>query len=168
MNSQTLLSNAAFYSNERVKGANIDKEDFVSIDNMLQNKCGITNSVTIPTGNLIAYQRGDTLVGNIRPYLQKIWFANKDGGCSPDVLVFKSKPSNDDKFLYYSLFRDDFFIHMMKGAKGTKMPRGDKSQIMRFEIPDFDLPTQQKIASVLSALDSKSSSTTASTPSSNA
>ncbi len=35
------------------------------------------------------------------------------------------------------------------------MPRGDKNQILDFLIPDFELPTQKKIAKVLSDLDAK-------------
>ena len=150
-----LLEECAYYSDERVKGANILTEEFVSTDSLLQNKGGITNPVSLPNGNLISYSTADILVGNIRPYLKKIWYSQREGGCSPDVLVFRAKSNINSKFLYYSLFRDDFFTHMMKGAKGTKMPRGDKKQIMRFEIPLFDLAHQQKIASVLSALDSK-------------
>lgn len=150
-----LLEECAYYSDERVKGANILTKEFVSTDSLLQNKGGITNPVSLPNGNLISYNTDDILVGNIRPYLKKIWYSNRKGGCSPDVLVFRAKSGINSKFLYYTLFRDDFFIHMMKGAKGTKMPRGDKKQIMRFEIPFFDLTNQQKIASVLSALDSK-------------
>lgn len=122
---------------------------------MLQDKNGITTTPVLPKGSLIAYSEEDILVGNIRPYLKKIWYADRKGGCSPDVLVLKAKPEIDPKFLYYSLFRDDFFRHMMKGSKGTKMPRGDKSQIMRFHIPEIDFIVQQLIADVLSSLDAK-------------
>lgn len=102
-----------------------------------------------------AYMEGDILVGNIRPYLKKIWFANIDGGCSNDVLVIRANPGYSPKFLYYALLRDEFFAHMMNGKKGTKMPRGDKKQIMRFPIPEFQYSEQVEIASVLSALDNK-------------
>ena len=34
------------------------------------------------------------LIANIRPYLRKIWFANSDGGCSADVLVFHAKENH--------------------------------------------------------------------------
>ena len=44
---------------------------------------------------------------------------------------------------------------MMVGSKGTKMPRGDKNQILFFPIPNFELRNQQKIAHILSTLDSK-------------
>ena len=156
MNSSILLSIAAIYSEDRINGSKVSSDCFVTTDSMIQNKVGVTVTPVLPKGNLIAFSKGDILVGNIRPYLKKIWYADRDGGCSPDVLVIKAKSiSIDSKFLYYSLFRDDFFNHMMKGSKGTKMPRGDKSQILRFHIPKIELSTQQKIASVLSALDSK-------------
>lgn len=155
MNKQEQLSQAAFYSEDRVSGKKISVENFVTTDSMLQNKNGVTLSNVMPQGNLVAFKIGDILVGNIRPYLKKIWYSNKNGGCSPDVLVLKAKSGYDPKFLYYALFRDDFFTHMMNGSKGTKMPRGDKSQILRFHIPKIDFLNQQKIASVLSSLDAK-------------
>lgn len=150
-----VLENCAYYSDDRINGEFIETRDYVSTDSMLQNKAGIANSENSPSGTLICYHVGDILVANIRPYLKKIWYANKSGGCSPDVLVIRSKPNIDSKFLYYSLFRDDFFNHLMKGAKGTKMPRGDKRQAMEFKIPCFDKIQQQKIALLLSILDSK-------------
>jgi type I restriction enzyme S subunit len=155
MNSQLSLNKAAFYSEDRIHASKIQMSSFVTTDSMLQNKDGIAISTILPKGNLIAFSKGDVLVGNIRPYLKKIWFADRAGGCSPDVLVFKAKPGTDPKFLYYSLFRDDFFNHMMKGSKGTKMPRGDKNQILRFHIPEFEFDDQRRIAKVLSALDAK-------------
>ncbi len=155
MSSSILLSSAAKYSDDRINGLKVSRDCFVTTDSMVQNKGGITITPVLPKGNLIAYSEGDILIGNIRPYLKKIWYANKNGGCSPDVLVIQAKSNIDSKFLYYSLFRDDFFSHMMNGSKGTKMPRGDKSQILRFQIPNIELSTQQKIAFVLSSLDSK-------------
>jgi type I restriction enzyme S subunit len=155
MNSQLILSKAAFYSEDRINGSKVSSDSFVSIDNMLQNKNGITNSTSLPKGSLIAFAEGDILVGNIRPYLRKIWYADRKGGCSPDVLVLKAKPGTDSRFLYYSLFRDDFFKHMLKGSKGTKMPRGDKNQILRFHLPEIAFDNQKRLANVLSALDAK-------------
>lgn len=151
------LSKVAKYSKKRIEAEKVSLENFVTIDNILQNKVGITTATNLPPSNnaMPAYEAGHILVGNIRPYLKKIWYANRDGGCSADVLNFEVNKDYDSKFVYYSLFRDDFFTHIMKGAKGTKMPRGDKNQILEFLIPDFDLSTQQKIAAVLSALDAK-------------
>jgi type I restriction enzyme S subunit len=155
MNKQLTLNQAAFYSEDRINGSKVSRDSFVTTDSMLQDKNGISTTPVLPKGSLIAFSEGDILVGNIRPYLKKIWQADKKGGCSPDVLVLKAKPGIDPIFLYYSLFRDDFFNHMMKGSKGTKMPRGDKNQILRFHIPEIDFADQQSIAAILSSLDKK-------------
>lgn len=149
------LSKAAYYSEDRINSDSVPLEDFVTSDNLLSNKSGIQKSVITPKGTLISYRIGDILVGNIRPYLKKIWFSDRDGGCSPDVLVIRAKAGYDPYFLYYALLRDDFFEHMMRGSKGTKMPRGDKSQIMRFHIPDFGFDYQKGVGNLLANIDSK-------------
>lgn len=145
------------YSEDRINSNNVLLKDFVTVDNLLPNKGGITIAENMPPqgGALSQYKKENILVGNIRPYLKKIWFANRDGGSTADVLVFKVKSEYYPKFVYYAMFRDDFFDHMMRGKKGTKMPRGDKNQILEFLIPDIKYTSQQKIANVLSVLDSK-------------
>jgi type I restriction enzyme S subunit len=102
-----------------------------------------------------AYQTDDVLVSNIRPYFKKIWFANRDGGCSNDVLVMRAKEGCDPGFLYYLLSDDNFFDYATATAKGTKMPRGDKGAIMHYEVPDLPMDTQIGIAGTLSVLDAR-------------
>ena len=151
------LKKVAKYSDARIPIKNVTIDNFVTTDNLLQNKLGITKATSLPPqdGNMPAYFKNNILIGNIRPYLKKIWFADKDGGNSADVLTIKVNEKHNPKFIYYALYRDDFFEHMMKGSKGTKMPRGDKNQIMDFSIPDISLESEEKIANVLSSLDSK-------------
>ena len=151
------LSKAVKFYSDRIKSDKVTIDNFVTTDNLLPNKLGITKATNLPPkgSSMPAYKKNNILIGNIRPYLKKIWFANRDGGCSADVLVLDVNKYFDAKFIYYTLFRDDFFEHMMRGSKGTKMPRGDKNQILDFHIPDFNFETQQKIATVLSCLDSK-------------
>lgn len=151
------LKDAVKYSNKRISADEITLENYVTTDNLLQNKQGKTKVESLPPngGNVTAYEEGDILISNIRPYLKKLWFANQSGGSSADVLTFKVKQGFEPKFIYYSVFRDLFFDHMMNGSKGTKMPRGDKNQILDFPIPNFPLSTQKSIAKVLSDLDAK-------------
>ena len=151
------LSDAVRYSTKKIDADEVSLHNFVSTDNLLQNKGGVTLATSLPPGNssMSAFECDEVLVSNIRPYLKKIWFSNKSGGCSADVLVFEVFKDYNPKFIYYCLFRDDFFDHMMRGAKGTKMPRGDKNQIMSFLIPSFELDSQEKIVAVLSSLDNK-------------
>lgn len=123
---------------------------------MLPDKGGITDAASLPTVSQTSkFIYGDTLVSNIRPYFKKIWFAEYDGGCSNDVLVFSAKEGVDPKYLYYVLANDSFFAYSTATSKGTKMPRGDKTSIMQYQIEKVDSPTQKKIAAILSALDEK-------------
>ena len=43
------------------------------------------------TDTVVEYRKGDILLSNIRPYLKKLWLADRDGGCNPDVLVIRVK-----------------------------------------------------------------------------
>lgn len=150
------LNQVAHYSKGRVSCAELTPDTYIGTDNLLQNKLGKVNALYTPrTGATTRYKKGSILIANIRPYLKKIWYATNSGGSSADVLTIDVEDDKDSKFVYYALLRDDFFNHMMKGSKGTKMPRGDKSQVLDFSIPDFDLLSQQKISNTLSFLDSK-------------
>ena len=150
------LSDICSFRKGKVEVGNLNAKNYISTENMLTNKCGIAEASSLPTVSLTQeYKSGDVLVSNIRPYFKKIWQAQYDGGCSNDVLVFVPKPNTDKDFLYYVLADDDFFTYSMATSKGTKMPRGDKTSIMQYEVPLIDLPMQKKIASVLKALDKK-------------
>ena len=121
---------------------------------MLPNKGGIVDSGALPSAQYTQqYIKGDILVSNIRPYFKKIWMADDDGGCSNDVLVFRAERACDSTFLYYVLANDEFFNYASATAKGTKMPRGDKSAIMQYEVPCFDLETQLRIGKLLRSID---------------
>ncbi len=150
------LRQYCIYNNERISFNLLNVSNYISTENMLPNAGGITASSKLPTsGNVIRFQKGDILISNIRPYFKKIWYADKDGGCSADVLCIRANKEVDNKYLYYLLLQQNFFDYVMIGAKGTKMPRGDKQHIMNWEVTLPSLPTQQKIANILSSLDDK-------------
>ena len=130
-------------------------ENYISTENMLPNKGGICAPSNIPNGSAIEYKVGDILISNIRPYFQKIWQAKCDGACSADVLCIRSKSNVDSRYLYYMLSQQAFFDYVMSGAKGCKMPRGDKKQIMQWKISLPSLEEQRKIANFLSSIDEK-------------
>ena len=150
------LSDICRFVNGKVYVSGLDNSTYISTENMLPNKGGVTEATTLPNVDLTQiYQQHDVLVSNIRPYFKKIWFADQEGGCSNDVLVFRAKEGVDPGFLYYVLADDKFFNYATATSKGTKMPRGDKKSIMEYEVPDFDLDTQRKIASLLGNIDAK-------------
>lgn len=150
------LGDICFYAKGKVDVIELTEKNYISTENMLANKGGVTTASSLPkTVQTQQYQKYDTLVSNIRPYFKKIWFAESDGGCSNDVLVLRAKEGIDAKFLYYVLADDAFFDYSNATSKGTKMPRGDKNAIMQYPVPAFDLETQQKIAGILSDIDDK-------------
>ena len=150
------LGDVCQYTKDKISIKELNVENYISTENMLPNKAGVVNASSLPeAGNAIRYRQGQTLVSNIRPYFKKIWYANKNGGCSNDVLVFKANADIDDKFLYYTLSQDAFFEHMMAGSKGTKMPRGDKQQIMMYQLLIPSMTVQVSIAKIFSCLDDK-------------
>ena len=141
--------------NEKIDIKAFDTSLYINTDSMLKDKGGIGTPESIPeSGKVTKYQHNDILVSNIRPYFKKIWFSNREGGCSNDVLVFRANDNIDSTFLYYVLSDDSFFDHMMSSANGTKMPRGNRKLIPYFEIPLPPLSTQHRIATILSRYDS--------------
>ena len=134
--SKKLLKDCAYYVTDRISSSNLTSENYIGVDNMLPNKAGVTLSESVPTsGDVTAFNVGDILIGNIRPYFKKIWLANFDGGCSPDVLCIRCNRDVPPEYLYGVLSQDSFFDYDMAGSKGSKMPRGDKNHIMNYPIP---------------------------------
>lgn len=119
---------------------------YVSTESLLSDKRGRQRASSLPrTGKVTVYRSSDVLISNIRPYFKKIWFADCDGTCSGDVLVFRAKNPLLAPYLYSILHADSFFEFVMKGAKGTKMPRGDKRQMLTYQAASS--PRQDTIAS---------------------
>lgn len=136
----------------RTESVPVDSLPYVTTESMLPNKAGIAAKASEPiSGKARLFQKGDTLVSNIRPYFKKIWQADCDGCCSADVLVFE--PSNcDADYLYLLLSNDVFFSYMVSTVKGTKMPRGDKSAIMHYTLEYMNADEQRAIAGVLNPI----------------
>jgi type I restriction enzyme, S subunit len=130
------------YSNKRVSINELDLDNYISTENMLQNRAGVIQAKNLPSaGSVTMFETGNILISNIRPYFKKIWLSNFNGGCSNDVLCFKPKKNVPSLYLYQIFEKDSFFEYVMSGSKGTKMPRGDKKWIMNYPtiIPSTDL-----------------------------
>ena len=161
------LSEIAQYSKTRISHDQLDNTNYVGVDNLLQNRAGKTESNHVPTsGNLTEYREGDILIGNIRPYLKKIWHADRVGGTNGDVLVVHPTDGNiNPRYLYQVLADDKFFEYNMQHAKGAKMPRGNKPKIMEYIVPipypddpEKSLAEQARIVSILDKFDALTNS----------
>ena len=149
------LKDICKFVNEKVDTSSFHLEDYVSTENLLPNKGGVTVASKIPQGKATLFKKGDILISNIRPYFKKIYLAKKHGCCSNDVLCIRPNSNIPSSYLYYLLSQDSFFDYVMTGAKGTKMPRGDKGHIMNWAVYQSTLSQQQNIAEILTPLDDK-------------
>lgn len=148
------LGEVAKYSPRKVSAEDLNSTTFVGVDNLVSQKRGRIDATHNPnTSTLTAYRQGNILLGNIRPYLKKIWLADRTGGCSGDVLAVEINDQYskllESRFLYYILSSDSFFTFNQQNAKGTKMPRGDKEAILRYPVPVPPLEVQHEITRTL-------------------
>ncbi|MBQ3334011.1 MAG: restriction endonuclease subunit S, partial [Eubacteriaceae bacterium] len=150
------LAEIAEYRKQKINAADVDENSYIGVDNLLPNKAGRKQSEYVPTeGRLIRFEENDILIGNIRPYLKKIWLSDCFGGTNGDVLAIGilNKAMVYPRYLYYVLSSDEFFAYDNQHAKGAKMPRGNKDAVMRYR---FALPIyaeQVRIAGLLDRFD---------------
>ncbi|HAX3258115.1 restriction endonuclease subunit S [Escherichia albertii] len=160
------LGEAAQYSKTKISFELLDKRNYVGVDNLLQNRAGKSLSNHVPTsGKLTEFIPNDILIGNIRPYLKKIWQADCIGGTNGDVLVIRCIDSSiNTRYLYHILADDKFFEYNMQHAKGAKMPRGSKEDIIKYPIPVPPLTWQARIVEILDKFDTLTNSITEGLP----
>lgn len=125
------LSDIATFANGKVDVSSLTPDTYVSTENMLENRAGISRASSLPSVNSVPeFRRGHVLISNIRPYFKKIWLARFEGGRSADVLAFEARDAVTVEYIYNLLYQESFFDFMMLTSKGVKMPRGDKKAIM--------------------------------------
>jgi type I restriction enzyme, S subunit len=148
------LGLVAYFVNEKIALEQVALENYVSTENILADYGGIGKASKLPkTGSVTRFQLNDTLVSNIRPYLKKVWIADREGGASNDVIVIRAKQRLLPQYLSALLKNDAFIDYVMTGAKGVKMPRGDVGSMKAYQALYPPKPEQQKIADCLSSLD---------------
>ena len=148
------MGEICIFSKDRIASDELTADNYVGVDNLLKDKKGRTISSYVPeSGIWTKFVSGDILIGNIRPYLRKIWLADIEGGTNGDVLVFHISKEYTEritpKFLFHCLSSERFFMFMDSTSKGAKMPRGDKKAILNFMIPIPSLSVQKQIVSIL-------------------
>ena len=137
------LSDICRYTKDRIAVSELSLGNYYSTENMLPGKAGFTEATSLPTTpQTTRCNAGDVLVSNIRPYFKKIVLCHSEGGCSTDVLCFAPKAPAYSAYLFCTLYADRFFDFMVAGSKGTKMPRGDKQQIMTYPVY---IPTESEL-----------------------
>ena len=152
------LGEISFYPRKRFEKEFLSVGNYVGVENLLKDKKGRIDAEDLPANNAstIEYMPNDILIGNIRPYLRKIWLADKNGGASGDVIVVRINEDYREflfpNYLYLVLSDNSFFDYNMAHSKGAKMPRGDKDAVLKYTIPIPSYEDQQRIVAELDCL----------------
>ena len=153
---ESTLEDVMKFSTTHVSSSELNEDNYVSTENMLQDYQGIVDAKSVPEDvNVISFSCGDILISNIRPYLKKVWKATYNGGCSSDVFVLKANDNIESDYLHYVIANDKFINFVMSGAKGVKMPRGDKKQMKTYCLSLPQIQEQKKIATLLRLIDER-------------
>lgn len=145
------ISEIAYYPKVRINTEILSVDTYVGVESLIKDRGGKTSSSSLPEGVAIEFLPQDILIGNIRPYLKKIWLSDCQGGTNGDVICIRVLDSKEviPKYLYHNLASDKFFDYDNSHAKGGKMPRGDKNAILAYKIPVPPLEIQSRIVEVL-------------------
>lgn len=100
----------------------------------------------------VAFEVDDVLFGKLRPYLAKVYLANKDGQALGDIYVLRPNKLILSKFLYYTLLSVRFIDYVNSSTNGTKMPRANWEFI---GAASFCLPTLEEQNQIIKHIDEK-------------
>jgi len=101
-------------------------------------------------GEGIGFRRGDVLFGKLRPYLAKVWRADRGGAAVGDFHVYRPVTDRvDPDYLKYCLLADSFISPVSSSVYGAKMPRASWDFIRNVEILVPSMDEQRAIADFL-------------------
>ena len=128
----------------------------IELEHIEQGTGRLLGSVSSKTQSSIktVAKNGDVLFGKLRPYLRKFAFAEQDIVCSSEIWAFVPSKYVIPKYLFY-LVQTEHFLRVANISSGTKMPRAEWANIEKepFDIPY--IPNQEKVVSILEAVDKK-------------
>jgi len=102
-----------------------------------------TVSATEMKSSAKAFRAGDVLYSRLRPYLNKVWLADRDGLCSSEFIVLPPTERIDSSFLRHLLSSRDFVSFATHQNTGDR-PRVDWPQIAHFSLHLPDSLAEQR------------------------
>ena len=102
------------------------------------------------------FNTGDLLYGKLRPYLNKVWFAQEPGVCSTDILVLQSQKGVETSFLARLIGMPAFIDFAMAHSAGINLPRASFKKLREYVFPLPPLAEQRRIVARLEKLEAPS------------
>lgn len=106
-------------------------------------------------GEGIAFEKGDVLFGKLRPYLAKVWVADRPGAAVGDFHVYRPCAGVlVAPYLRYLLLARNFLAPVVSSVFGARMPRADWDFIRN--VPVY-VPALESQGAIVSYLDRETS-----------
>ena len=124
---------------------------YVGLENITQDSEQLCGNVVIKDPSQVkslksVFCTNDILYGRLRPNLNKVWLADRDGFCSTDILVIRSVEEKVLPELYVYLFRSsEFNSAVLQRVTGAQLPRISWAQFQNLAIPLPPLEIQAEI-----------------------
>jgi len=138
---------------EKAIPSDYPEEPYLGLDDVEAHTTRLIGSKSSETMKSAAkrFYPGDVLYSRLRPYLNKVWLADRTGLCSAEFIVLPSNDSLDGAFLKYRLSARDF-VSFANSLNAGDRPRVDFEQISVFCLPLFPLFYQHRIVSKIEEL----------------
>jgi len=124
---------------------------YIGLENLSQNTGKLEGSVVTDDPSSIkslknVFKPGDILYGKLRPNLNKVWLADREGICSTDIFVIEPLAHDVEPALFAYLFRTAWFNDAVMGQlQGAQLPRVGWQSFADLPIPLPPLGIQKEI-----------------------
>lgn len=130
-----------------------DKEEFrVALENIESWTGEYITSDSEYEGIGVKFTRGDVLFGKLRPYLAKVYLAEKTGEALGDIWVLRSNSHIYSQYLQTILLSKRIIDTIDSSTYGAKMPRADWNTNSKICIPVPPVEEQKAIVVYLSKI----------------
>ena len=122
---------------------------YIGLENIESNSGNIVGDINAEIKSIKSiknvFKTGDILYGKLRPNLNKVWLADRNGICSTDILVLRKLDEKINTQLYTVILRnEEFNTEVLKGLKGAQLPRISFNYISEIKIPYLSEKLQEK------------------------
>lgn len=121
---------------------------YIGLENIESGSGRYIDTISEIEGMANRFCKNNVLFGKLRPYLSKVYLAEKDGICSPEFIVYDTK-SNNSRFIHKLLLSQPFIDVVNSSTYGAKMPRANSEFINNIYVQIPPLSEQQAIADYL-------------------
>ena len=126
---QCLLGDVVNYGKtEKIKIDDVELEDWIlELEDIEKSSSKLLARVSVEerpfksTKNI--FQKGDVLYGKLRPYLNKVILADRNGICSTEIIPINAEPFIYNPYLFHWLKSGVFQAYVNSVSYGVNMPR---------------------------------------------